>query len=112
MQSTQHPCIWTQEHRFGSFAPVRGAQDALDRNVSLKRGPSKAGKAAPACAARWILNGRAYFAAIAEAMQAAQSAIFITAWFLSPEVLLLRRADGEDVDVSLEDVLRQAVAHT
>ncbi len=55
-----------------------------------------------------MLNGRAYFAAVADALEAAQSQIFITAWFLSPELLLRRRADGDADDLCLEDALRRA----
>uniref|UniRef100_A0A8C2CXW0 Phospholipase n=1 Tax=Cyprinus carpio TaxID=7962 RepID=A0A8C2CXW0_CYPCA len=56
-----------RENRHGSFTPVR-------ENTSLK----------------WFVNAAGYFDAIADALEGAKEEIFITAWWLSPEIFLKR----------------------
>lgn len=58
-----------RQHRYGSFVPAR-------RNVP----------------ARWTVNGRQTFEAIAEALESAQEEIFIAGWWVTPELYL--RRDG------------------
>uniref|UniRef100_A0A8C3AZD2 Phospholipase n=1 Tax=Cyclopterus lumpus TaxID=8103 RepID=A0A8C3AZD2_CYCLU len=41
---------------------------------------------------KWYVNGRAYFADLADALEQAKEEIFITDWWLSPEVFLKRPA--------------------
>ncbi|XP_058247299.1 phospholipase D1 [Hemibagrus wyckioides] len=56
-----------RENRHGSFAPVR-------ENTK----------------AQWFVNAAGYFDAIADALEGAKEEIFITAWWLSPEIFLKR----------------------
>ncbi|XP_031442595.1 phospholipase D1 isoform X2 [Clupea harengus] len=56
-----------RENRHGSFAPVR-------ENTTTQ----------------WFVNAASYFDAIAEALESAKEEIFITAWWLSPEIFLKR----------------------
>ncbi|XP_052422344.1 phospholipase D1-like isoform X1 [Carassius gibelio] len=56
-----------RENRHGSFTPVR-------ENTSSK----------------WFVNAAGYFDAIADALEGAKEEIFITAWWLSPEIFLKR----------------------
>ncbi|KAK3096680.1 hypothetical protein FSP39_002327 [Pinctada imbricata] len=58
---------YTQYNRFESFAPVRENS-----------------------CARWFVDGATYFACIAEALENAQEEIFITDWWLSPEIYMKR----------------------
>ena len=52
--------------RFGSFAPERSG------------------------AANWFVDGEDYMAAVADGISAAKEEVFITDWWLSPEVYLKR----------------------
>lgn len=63
--------IWSQPHRFHSFAPVR-------RN----------------CYAQWFVDARDYFWAVSSAIEMAKDTIFIHDWWLSPELYLRRPANG------------------
>ncbi|XP_075717731.1 phospholipase D1 [Rhinoderma darwinii] len=54
-------------HRFGSYA-------AVEKNTLSK----------------WYVNARGYFSDVADAMEAAKEEIFITDWWLSPEIFLKR----------------------
>ncbi|XP_067265041.1 phospholipase D1 isoform X1 [Chanodichthys erythropterus] len=56
-----------RENRHGSFTPVR------ENTIS-----------------KWFVNAAGYFDAIADALEAAKEEIFITAWWLSPEIFLKR----------------------
>eukprot|EP00940_MAST-03C_sp_MAST-3C-sp2_P003306 g3306.t1 len=96
---------WTTEHRFGSFAPVRKSHHHRNNVVVDSRR-----KITSTSHARWLLNGRAYFAAVARAIRAARRDVYVCGWFLSPEVLLLRRANGDDEDLSLVDLIREVAA--
>lgn len=63
--------IYSQNNRFGSFAPVR-------QN----------------CFAQWVVDGRDHFWAISSALEMAKETIFIHDWWLSPELYLRRPANG------------------
>uniref|UniRef100_A0A667ZWU6 Phospholipase n=1 Tax=Myripristis murdjan TaxID=586833 RepID=A0A667ZWU6_9TELE len=56
-----------RENRHGSFAPVR------EKTIT-----------------QWFVNAAGYFDAIADALEGAKEEIFITAWWLSPEIFLKR----------------------
>ncbi|XP_038150447.1 phospholipase D2 [Cyprinodon tularosa] len=62
-------CDFLKEHRFGGFAPPR--EDTLTK---------------------WYVNGGDYFADLADALEKAKEEIFITDWWLSPEIFLKRPA--------------------
>lgn len=77
---------WVQNHRFGSFAPVRN-------NAKVK----------------WFVDGENHFNAVAEAILSAKTEIYIADWWLSPE-LYLRRPPEENEDFRLDRLLhRKAV---
>ncbi|XP_058630844.1 phospholipase D2 [Onychostoma macrolepis] len=60
-----------QTHRFEGFAPPR-----------------------PDTLTKWYVNGNGYFSDVADALEQAKEEIFITDWWLSPEVFLKRPATG------------------
>ncbi|KAG8431522.1 hypothetical protein GDO86_018421 [Hymenochirus boettgeri] len=60
-------------HRFDSFAPVRERTQV-----------------------KWFVNGATYFDAVADALMQAQEEIFITDWWLSPEIHLKRPAQNDE----------------
>ncbi|KAL2464198.1 Phospholipase D p1 [Forsythia ovata] len=62
---------WCHPHRFGSFAPPRGLTEDGSQ-------------------AQWFIDGRAAFEAIALAIEAAKSEIFMCGWWLCPELYLRR----------------------
>ncbi|TSL34512.1 Phospholipase D2 [Bagarius yarrelli] len=64
-------CDFLQIHRFDGFAPPR-----------------------PASLTKWYVNGSGYFSDLADALEKAKEEIFITDWWLSPEVYLKRPAKG------------------
>ncbi|XP_078439374.1 phospholipase D zeta 1-like isoform X2 [Wolffia australiana] len=80
---------WGYPHRFGSFTPPRGLTD----DGSL---------------VQWFIDGKAAFDAIASTIEEAKSEIFITGWWLCPE-LFLRRPFQENPSSRL-DALLQAKA--
>ncbi|XAR49167.1 Phospholipase D [Bertholletia excelsa] len=62
---------WCHPHRFGSYAPPRGLiEDGSE--------------------AQWFVDGQAAFDAIASAIENAKSEIYITGWWLCPELYLRR----------------------
>ncbi|XP_021013135.1 phospholipase D1 isoform X2 [Mus caroli] len=63
----KHGADFLKEHRFGSYA-------ALHENMLAK----------------WYVNAKGYFEDIANAMEEASEEIFITDWWLSPEIFLKR----------------------
>jgi len=73
----------TKEQRFGSFAPIRqpAAPKLGDRH--MLRGSH----------ARFVINGRAYFRKVAEAICLAQHEIFILGFWVSPHLPLSREDD-------------------
>jgi len=54
-------------NRFTSYAPIRRGVDA-----------------------EWFVDGSSYMSAIADVLQAAQEEIFISDWWLSPEIYMKR----------------------
>ncbi|XP_058077634.1 phospholipase D zeta 1-like isoform X3 [Magnolia sinica] len=62
---------WCHPHRFGSFAPPRGLTEDGSQ-------------------AQWFVDGKAAFEAIASSIEEAKSEIFITDWWLCPELYLRR----------------------
>ncbi|XP_063157864.1 phospholipase D2 isoform X1 [Candoia aspera] len=77
-----------QLHRHDGFAPVREETPA-----------------------RWFLNGAGYFAAVADALVLAQEEIFITDWWLSPEIYMKRPAQSDEwrLDLILKHKAEQGV---
>ncbi|XP_053321087.1 phospholipase D2 [Spea bombifrons] len=60
-------------HRFNGFAPVREKTQV-----------------------KWFVNGATYFESVADALMQAREEIFITDWWLSPEIHLKRPAQNDD----------------
>ncbi|CAF3424732.1 unnamed protein product [Rotaria socialis] len=58
--------------RFNSFAPVRQKQLAY-----------------------WFVNGKSYMKAVAKALLTAKEEVFITDWWLSPEIMMIRPTDDQ-----------------
>ncbi|CAF4998804.1 unnamed protein product, partial [Rotaria sp. Silwood1] len=58
--------------RFNSYVPIRENQLAY-----------------------WFINGKSYMQAVAKALLTAKEEVFITDWWLSPEVMLIRPTDDE-----------------
>ncbi|XP_069134216.1 phospholipase D1-like isoform X1 [Argopecten irradians] len=80
---------YTQENRFQSFAPVRE--------------PSYA---------KWFVDGDSYCSAVADALESAKEEIYITDWWLSPQLYLKRPVtDGNTwrLDILLERKAKQGV---
>ncbi|XP_051544488.1 phospholipase D2-like isoform X2 [Myxocyprinus asiaticus] len=71
IRSISEPCDFSQTHRFEGFAPPR-----------------------PDTLTKWYVNGNGYFSDVADALEQAKEEIFITDWWLSPEVFLKRPATG------------------
>ncbi|XVF31421.1 hypothetical protein REPUB_Repub16aG0144700 [Reevesia pubescens] len=84
---------WCYSHRFGSFAPPRG----LNEDGSQ---------------AQWFIDGKAAFEAIASSIEKAKSEIFITGWWLCPELYLRRPFESNSssrLDALLEAKAKQGV---
>nr|DAD38153.1 TPA_asm: hypothetical protein HUJ06_008794 [Nelumbo nucifera] len=84
---------WCYPHRFGSFAPPRGLTEDGSQ-------------------AQWFIDGQAAFGAIASSIEEAKSEIFITDWWLCPELYLRRpfHAHGSSrLDALLEAKAKQGV---
>ncbi|WVY95871.1 hypothetical protein V8G54_028022 [Vigna mungo] len=80
-------------HRFGSFAPIRGLTEDGSQ-------------------AQWFVDGHAAFEAIATSIQDAKSEIFITGWWLCPELYLRRPFHSfstSRLDSLLEEKAKQGV---
>ncbi|CAF0891625.1 unnamed protein product [Adineta steineri] len=58
--------------RFNSFAPVRQKQ-----------------------LAHWFINGKSYMESVAKALLTAKEEVFITDWWLSPEIMMIRPTDDD-----------------
>ncbi|KAJ8752473.1 hypothetical protein K2173_004761 [Erythroxylum novogranatense] len=80
---------WCHPHQFGSFAPQRGLTEDGSQ-------------------AQWFVDGLAAFDAIASAIEDAKSEIFITGWWLCPELYL--RRPFRDHSISRLDNLLEAKA--
>uniref|UniRef100_A0AAY4APB5 Phospholipase n=1 Tax=Denticeps clupeoides TaxID=299321 RepID=A0AAY4APB5_9TELE len=63
----KHGKAFLRDHRFGSFAPE-------EENILAK----------------WYVNGKTYMEDVADALEEAREEIFITDWWLSPEIFLKR----------------------
>ncbi|XP_047331779.1 phospholipase D zeta 1-like [Impatiens glandulifera] len=84
---------WSHPHRFGSFAPPRGLIEDASQ-------------------AQWFVDGQAAFEAIACAIENAKSEIFITGWWLCPELYLRRPYlihGSSRLDVLLEAKAKQGI---
>ncbi|KAM4726578.1 phospholipase D2 isoform 2-T4 [Anableps anableps] len=77
-----HSCDFLKDHRFKGFAPPR--EDTLTK---------------------WYVNGKDYFADLADALEQAKEEIFITDWWLSPEIVLKRPAT--DNHWRLDEILKR-----
>lgn len=71
IQRLSEHCDFLKTHRFDGFAPPR-----------------------PDSLTKWYVNGSGYFSDLADALEKAEEEIFITDWWLSPEVYLKRPARG------------------
>eukprot|EP00250_Pteridium_aquilinum_P013724 c21534_g1_i1 orf=388-3765(+) len=78
---------WCHPHRYGSFAPPRGTYDDGSE-------------------AQWFIDGKAAFNAIASGIEHAKSEIFITGWWLCPD-LYMRRPFGENEQSRLDVLLQK-----
>ncbi|XP_043723030.1 phospholipase D zeta 1-like [Telopea speciosissima] len=84
---------WCHPHRFGSFAPPRGLTEDGSQ-------------------AQWFVDGQAAFEAIASAIEEAKSEIFITGWWVCPELYLRRPFHDHGssrLEVLLEGKAKQGV---
>ncbi|PKA58407.1 Phospholipase D p1 [Apostasia shenzhenica] len=84
---------WCYSHRFGSFAPPRGLIDDGSQ-------------------VQWFIDGQAAFDAIASSIEDAKSEIFITGWWLCPELYLRRPFHAHEssrLDSLLEERAKQGV---
>jgi len=81
---------WIRQHRFNSFAPIR-------RNNCCK----------------WYIDGADYFDNVAEGLALAKEEVYITDWWLSPELLLKRPAvsslDNSRLDLMLKSLANKGV---
>lgn len=83
---------WCHPHRFGSFAPPRKCEDGSE--------------------AQWFIDGESAFDAIATAIENAKTEIFITGWWLCPELYLRRpflNHETSRLDVLLESKAKEGV---
>lgn len=84
---------WCNPHRFGSFAPPRGLTDDGSQ-------------------AQWFIDGKAAFEAIAASIDNAKSEVYITGWWLCPELYLKRPFHNHGsfrLDALLEKKAKQGV---
>ncbi|XP_057962752.1 phospholipase D zeta 1-like isoform X2 [Malania oleifera] len=84
---------WCHPHRFGSFAPPRGL---------IEDGSQ----------AQWFIDGQAAFEAIASSIEDAKSEIFITGWWVCPDLYLRRPFENHGpsrLDALLEAKAKQGV---
>ncbi|KAJ0015129.1 hypothetical protein Pint_19691 [Pistacia integerrima] len=84
---------WCHPHRFGSFAPPRGLTEDGSQ-------------------AQWFIDGQAAFEAIASAIEDAKSEIFITGWWLCPELYMrrpFRKHSSSRLDALIEAKAKQGV---
>ncbi|CAF4172153.1 unnamed protein product, partial [Adineta steineri] len=80
LMEIKNKSIFTQQHLFESFAPKRQKQYA-----------------------QWFINGQSYMEALAKAILSAREEIFISDWWLSPEIRLIR--PFEDDSMQLDNLL-------
>ena len=70
---TLHSLEKSQRYRHDSFVPARNN-----------------------CVARWFIDGENYMSAVADAIEAAEKEILITAWQINPEIFMKRPDSGVD----------------
>ncbi|XP_042054133.1 phospholipase D zeta 1-like [Salvia splendens] len=90
---SKHSESWCHPHRFNSFAPTRG----LAEDGSL---------------AQWFIDGKAAFESIASSIERARSEIYITGWWLCPELYLRRpyhNNSSSRLDILLEAKAKEGV---
>jgi phospholipase D1/2 len=80
LMEIKNKSLFTQKHSFRSFAPKRQHQHA-----------------------QWFANGQSYMEALAKAILSAREEIFITDWWLSPEIMLIR--PFQDDSMRLDNLL-------
>ncbi|GLT94856.1 hypothetical protein SLE2022_125730 [Rubroshorea leprosula] len=91
--TSKAPEGWCYPQRFGSFAPTRGLTEDGSQ-------------------AQWFIDGKAAFEAIALAIENAKSEIFITGWWLCPDLYLRRPFQSHPssrLDALLEAKAKQGV---
>eukprot|EP00929_Paragymnodinium_shiwhaense_P071800 TRINITY_DN36467_c0_g2_i1.p1 TRINITY_DN36467_c0_g2~~TRINITY_DN36467_c0_g2_i1.p1 ORF type:complete len:1141 (+),score=223.05 TRINITY_DN36467_c0_g2_i1:50-3424(+) len=90
----------TRQQRYGSFAPIRQPVPAKSGDRHLLRHSM----------ARFMLCGRATFRKIAEAIMMAEHDIFITGWWISPHLRLVREPDSlpGNADPRLSSLVKSA----
>ena len=66
----------------------------------------------PHCNARWFVDGKDAFRAIFEAINAASETVYITDWFLSPEILLIRDNLTEEEKSKNQPSLTHSLTHS
>ncbi|KAG5549071.1 hypothetical protein RHGRI_014441 [Rhododendron griersonianum] len=84
---------WCHPHRYGSFAPPRGL---------IEDGSQ----------AQWFVDGQAAFEAIASSIETAKSEIYMTGWWLCPELYLRRPFHSHSssrLDALLEAKAKQGI---
>ncbi|CAF4549767.1 unnamed protein product, partial [Rotaria sp. Silwood2] len=74
LKEKAHYFINDSNNRFRSFAPIRHNQLGY-----------------------WFINGKSYMESIAKAILLAKEEIFITDWWLSPEIMLIRPTNDESM---------------
>ncbi|KAL0081875.1 hypothetical protein J3Q64DRAFT_1643019, partial [Phycomyces blakesleeanus] len=79
----QKESTWVTNHRFKSFAPPRNLAKA-----------------------KWFIDAKDYFEAVAEAILSAKSEIYIEDWWLSPE-LYLQRPPKENDEYRIDRLLKR-----
>ncbi|CAF4509501.1 unnamed protein product [Rotaria sp. Silwood2] len=80
LMEIKNKSLFTQQNPFKSFAPQRKQQYA-----------------------QWFVNGQPYMEALAKAILAAREEIFISDWWLSPEIMLIR--PYQDDSMRLDNLL-------
>ncbi|CAF1160764.1 unnamed protein product [Rotaria sp. Silwood1] len=80
LMEIKNKSLFTQQHLFKSFAPQRQQQYA-----------------------QWFINGQPYMEALAKAILAAREEIYISDWWLSPEIMLIR--PYQDDSMRLDNLL-------
>ncbi|KAJ1676655.1 hypothetical protein EV182_007748, partial [Spiromyces aspiralis] len=75
--------MWSQAHRYGSFAPIRDNSRVM-----------------------WFIDAVDYFHALSEALSNAKESIYIAGWWLTPE-LHLRRPYAQNEEYRIDRLLKR-----
>jgi len=78
-------CPYVQLNRYLSFAPVRP----------------------PTAQCNWFVDGEGYFSSVCDALLSAKKEVYITGWWVSPELYLKRPAPDHDTTHRLDKVLER-----